>query len=66
MPIPGCRSAERIEENSGSVKLSLSEGDIKEIRKLSEDADVHGQRYPEAILHTVEGESLPLEQWKGE
>lgn len=66
MPIPGCRSAERIEENAGSAKLSLAQAGIKEIRKLSEEADVHGQRYPEAILHTVEGECLPLEQWKGE
>jgi len=66
VPIPGCRSAERIEENADSAKLSLSEDDIKEIRKLSEEADIYGQRYPEVILHTVEGECLPLEQWKGE
>ena len=66
IPIPGCRTVERIEENAKGAELTLSAEDVKAIRKLSEDADVQGLRYPAAFMATVEGECLPLEQWKGE
>lgn len=66
MPIPGCRSVERVEENAGGADLKLSPEDVKAIRKLAEEADVQGLRYPEAFMKSVEGDCLPLDQWKGE
>ena len=66
VPIPGCRTVERIEENARGAELSLSAEDVKAIRKLSEDADVQGLRYPDVFMQTVEGECIPLDQWKGE
>jgi len=47
-PIPGTTSIERLKENLGalSVKLTAEENDV--IRKATEEAEVHGSRYPEA------------------
>lgn len=66
VPIPGCRSVERVEENAKGAEITLSPEDVKAIRKLSEEADVQGLRYPAAFMASVEGECLPLDQWKGE
>ena len=66
IPIPGCRSSERVEENAGGADLQLAPEDVSAIRALSEAADVQGDRYPTAFMHTVEGNCIPLEAWKGE
>ncbi|THH06235.1 hypothetical protein EW145_g4223 [Phellinidium pouzarii] len=66
VPIPGCRTVERVEENARGAELQLSQEDVKAIRALSEAADVQGGRYPPATLDTVEVECIPLEEWKGE
>ncbi|EJC99943.1 Aldo/keto reductase [Fomitiporia mediterranea MF3/22] len=66
IPIPGCRSAERIEENARGAEIQLSAEDVGTIRALSEAADIRGDRYPSAGMASVEGNCLPLEAWKGE
>ena len=48
------------------AELKLSAEDIDAIRKLSEAAEVVGTRYPEVHMKSVEGDCIPLDQWKGE
>ena len=64
IPIPGCRTIERIEENAHGAEVELSAEAIKEIRELVDKAEVAGGRY--GAQFAVEGNSLPLDQWKGE
>ena len=64
IPIPGCRSVERVEENAAAAELELSPEDVKTIRQLVEQADVRGPRY--SSLSAVEGNCIPLSEWKGE
>ncbi|PAV19769.1 Aldo keto reductase [Pyrrhoderma noxium] len=42
VPIPGCRSSERVEENAKGAEIKLSTEDVKTIRELSEAADIQG------------------------
>ncbi|KAI5116237.1 hypothetical protein M0805_003298 [Coniferiporia weirii] len=64
VPIPGCRSATRVEENAHAAELVLLPEDVGAIRALSEAADIRGERMPAQYMHAVD--SLPLEKWKGE
>ena len=64
IPIPGCRTIERIEENAHGAEVELSAEAIKEIRELVDKAEVVGSRYGTQFV--VEGNCLPLDQWKGE
>ncbi|KAL5531251.1 hypothetical protein ACEPAG_4128 [Sanghuangporus baumii] len=66
IPIPACRSVERVEENAQGAEIELSKEDVDAIRKLSEATDVQGLRYPSSVMQEVEGDCIPLEQWKGE
>ncbi|KAH8111790.1 Aldo/keto reductase [Phellopilus nigrolimitatus] len=66
VPIPGCRSVERVEENAGGAELKLAPEDVKAIRMLSEAADVQGARYPDQFMSAVKGDCIALEEWKGE
>ena len=66
IPIPGCRSSERVEENAKGAEIKLSADDIKTIRALSEAADVQGERYASDFMPYCEGNCIPLEAWKGE
>lgn len=54
-----------MEENAHGAEIILSPEDVKAIRKLSEEADVQGERYPEAFMAKLKGDCLPLNQWKG-
>ena len=47
VPIPGMRKASRLEENIGSVEISLSPEDMAEIDDLSSKMEIAGGRYPE-------------------
>jgi len=68
IPIPGSRTIERIEENARGAELKLSAEAIKEIRELVDKAEVAGGRNPSIdwVLAGVEGNCLPLAEWKGE
>ena len=66
IPIPGCRTAERVEENAAAAELQLAADDIKAIRQLVENASVQGPRYYESFMQYCFGDSLPLDQWKGD
>ena len=45
IPIPGTRSAERVVENTKGGDVDLSEEELREIRKLIEEAKPVGDRY---------------------
>lgn len=46
IPIPGTRSVERVKENLDALKISLSEGEQKEIRDAVNQANFTGKRVP--------------------
>lgn len=49
VPIPGTTKLERLEENTGAVKLELSPGDLAEIGNAASKIQVEGARYPEKL-----------------
>jgi aryl-alcohol dehydrogenase-like predicted oxidoreductase len=51
IPIPGSTRAERVEENAGAVKITLSQAEMEELDAVA--AAVAGQRYPEGGMRTV-------------
>lgn len=53
IPIPGTRSAERLEENWGAATVELSEKELVEIRKLVTDAKPVGERLPKMFLDAI-------------
>jgi aryl-alcohol dehydrogenase-like predicted oxidoreductase len=50
IPIPGTKKIKYLEENLGALNVKLSKEEEKEIRGLVEGAEVHGLRYPEAMV----------------
>nr|WP_242511748.1 aldo/keto reductase [Cellulomonas sp. HLT2-17] len=48
VPIPGTRSAQRVEENTGAADLTLSEGDLTRIKEILPSGGF-GSRYPEGM-----------------
>jgi aryl-alcohol dehydrogenase-like predicted oxidoreductase len=50
IPIPGTHRAERLEENFGARNVTLDEEELKELRKLVNEAKPEGARWPEFIL----------------
>ncbi|KAF2127179.1 aldo/keto reductase-like protein [Dothidotthia symphoricarpi CBS 119687] len=59
-PIPGTTKIERMKENVGGAKVTLSEDEVREIRKACEEAEVSGGRYPEAYSRSLFGDTAPL------
>lgn len=59
-PIPGTTKIERLRENNGSMKVELNEGEVQQIRKLADETEVKGHRYPEAMVNTLFKDSPPL------
>ena len=61
IPIPGTKKIKYLEENMGALKVSLSEGEEKEVRKAVEGAEVHGTRYPEQMMGRLFADTPELE-----
>jgi aryl-alcohol dehydrogenase-like predicted oxidoreductase len=59
-PIPGTTRKERLEENVGSLKVELSKEEEQTIRKAVEEAEVGGERYPEAFLKSCYADTPAL------
>jgi len=53
VPIPGTRRLDRLEENIGAAKLSLSSEDLAELDEASTQVKIVGERYPEAMQQMV-------------
>lgn len=54
VPIPGTTKIHRLEENTGSVNISLTSGDLTEIQNAISKIDIVGQRYPESSEKMVD------------
>lgn len=46
---PGTTKIERLDENLGALKIQLSNEEEQAIRKACEEAEIHGDRYPQAM-----------------
>src|SRR5690349_4804138 len=55
IPIPGTKKIKYLEENLGALDVKLSKEEEGEIRKLVDAAEVHGERYPGAMVKTLFG-----------
>lgn len=64
-PIPGTTKKERLEENVDSLKVNLTKEEEQEIRKAVEEAEISGQRYPEAFMNQCYADTAPLERGNG-
>lgn len=51
VPIPGTRSARRVEENAAAADVELTADDLRRIQELVPDGAV-GERYPEGMMPT--------------
>lgn len=50
IPIPGTTKISRLEENLGALKVQLSKDEEQHIRKLVQDAELTGTRYPAQFM----------------
>jgi len=53
VPIPGTTKRHRLEENLGAANIQLTAEDLGEIDRAASQIEVHGARYPEALLKMV-------------
>ncbi|ORX37922.1 NADP-dependent oxidoreductase domain-containing protein [Kockovaella imperatae] len=53
IPIPGTKNADRVKENWGANKVTLTEGELKEIRKVIQENEPVGDRYAEGHMALV-------------
>ena len=53
IPIPGTKKEKYLVENWESLKVTLTDGEEKEVRKAVDEADVHGERYASAMMTGV-------------
>ena len=53
VPIPGTTKRHRLEENLGAANIQLTAEDLGEIDRAASQIEVHGARYPEAMLKMV-------------
>ncbi|KAJ5794788.1 hypothetical protein N7457_001387 [Penicillium paradoxum] len=53
IPIPGTKSAARMDENAASADLHLSDQEVQEIRTLAEGIGIEGTQYPAVMMATL-------------
>jgi aryl-alcohol dehydrogenase-like predicted oxidoreductase len=53
VPIPGTTKRHRLEENVGAANIQLTPEDLGVIDRAASQIEVHGARYPEALLKMV-------------
>ncbi|KAL3458444.1 NADP-dependent oxidoreductase domain-containing protein [Aspergillus heterothallicus] len=59
-PIPGTTRIHALVENVGSLKVELTEEEVKRYRSIIEESDVSGARYPAALNATLFVDTVPL------
>ncbi|GAB1214635.1 hypothetical protein ATERTT37_003799 [Aspergillus terreus] len=59
-PIPGTTRVERLKENLGSLRITLSEEEEREFRQACSAVEVAGARYPEEIVSRLFADTPPL------
>ncbi len=58
--IPGTNKIKNLEENIGAAQIKSTKEEIEQIRKASQNADTHGERYTEEHSQNLFGDSAPL------
>ena len=53
VPIPGTTKRHRLDENLGALNVHLSADDLRGIDRAASEIEVHGARYPEAMMKMV-------------
>ncbi len=53
VPIPGTTKRHRLEENLGAADVQLTAEDLRDIDRAASQIEVHGARYPDAMLKMV-------------
>jgi len=53
LPIPGTKKCRYLDENAAAVAIELTEADMKEITTRLPEELVHGERYPEIMMGTL-------------
>lgn len=54
VPIPGTTKRRHLDENLGALDVVLADDDLDELRRLLDDFDVAGDRYPPALMVHLE------------
>jgi aryl-alcohol dehydrogenase-like predicted oxidoreductase len=54
VPIPGTRSATRLEENLGAADLALTPDDLADIDRAAAEIPVEGDRYPASLQRLID------------
>ncbi|KAJ9608979.1 hypothetical protein H2200_006750 [Cladophialophora chaetospira] len=62
IPIPGTTRVKNFDDNMGALKVKLSKEDNEKIRKVIDEAEVHGGRYPEAFAKALFVDTVPLKE----
>ncbi|KAL1890301.1 hypothetical protein Sste5346_008303 [Sporothrix stenoceras] len=57
LPIPGTKKTKYYDENMGALDVTLTDEEVAEVRKAIEATEVVGQRYPQAYIHSIFGDT---------
>jgi aryl-alcohol dehydrogenase-like predicted oxidoreductase len=60
--IPGTKKIKYLKENMGAAAVNLSPDEVAAIRKIAEESDIPGERYPEAAQAMVLVDTPPLQK----
>ncbi|KAL3472363.1 NADP-dependent oxidoreductase domain-containing protein [Aspergillus californicus] len=60
VPIPGTKSASKLDENAAAAFIVLTDKEVHEIRALAQGADIQGTRYPAPVMDTLCDDTPPL------
>lgn len=61
IPIPGTKKIKYLEENWGALEVKLTDEEKGEVRRVVDEAEVHGERYPATIIKSCFGDTPELE-----
>lgn len=60
IPIPGTTKVERLEENLGALNINISKDEEQRIRKICEEAEISGGRYPSILSKSLYADTPSL------
>lgn len=61
IPIPGTKKIKYLEENWGALEVKLTDEEKAEVRRVVDEAEVHGERYPAAVMSGCFSDTPELE-----
>ncbi|CAG7967773.1 unnamed protein product [Penicillium nalgiovense] len=59
-PIPGTRSTKRVDENTKSALLQLTDKEVQDLRDFVERTEIAGTRYPAMMMGNILADTPPL------